>query len=285
MKRNEEIGTAKRSGLAASLAACLCLGFSVPPLAAQPTDKKPAQKCLTDLSAFHDQLRKDGYWLHGPGFGYGYPAYGYTYGEVAALPSSGAPAATGYWRARPGYEVRTLIASVDILAQRGQQQACEALLTMTRNIYTGYAADMREGGMARTDVPGWQRRQIAAAQPVTGNDAAFRSDQLIGTEVVNPQGEELGSVQDIVLSPQTSKIAYLVIGRGGIFGIDEKYVPVPWESFKATTGTNLLVLDSTKGNMTAAPQVKKDQFSSHDGFDQQSQKVDAYWRAHLSLAK
>lgn len=303
MKRNKETGTMKRSALATSLTAFFCFGF-VAPLFAAPapqtaavqkpapdakaaSNKQPAQKCLSDLRAFDSQIQKDGYWLHGSGYGYGYPLYGYGYGDRGTMPPAGSaginqPGTTTYWRARPGYEVRTLIASTNILAQRGEQQACEVLLSATRDIYKNYVADLRKVGAERADVAGWRHRKIAAAQPVTGGNTPFRSDQLVGTGVVNPQGEDLGSVDDIVMSPQTGKIAYLVIGRGGLFGINEKYVPVPWEDFKATTGTNLLVLDTTKSNMDAAPRVKEDQFSPRGDFGQQSQTVDDYWKVHLS---
>jgi len=65
------------------------------------------------------------------------------------------------------------------------------------------------------DLHGWRQEEIAGAQPVTNNSNSFRSDQLLGTDVQTLQNEALGSVGDLVLSPQTGKIAYLVIASSG----------------------------------------------------------------------
>jgi sporulation protein YlmC with PRC-barrel domain len=292
--------------LAASITTALCLSFAAPLLAAEPpkpttsekpsrdtsavTAAAPAQKCASDLKTFDGQMQKDGYWLHGSGYGYGYPlygygydyGYGYGYGEHGTLGSGGAPAVSGHGRARPGYEVRTLIASANILAESGQQQACEAILAATRDIYKTYSAELSKGGVPRADFAGWRRIQIDAAQPVTGVNTSYRTDQLIGADVVNSKGDDLGSVGDIVLSPKTGKFAYLVIGRGGLFGIGEKYVPVPWDHFEATAGANFLVLDTTKSSLDGAPRVKGNRSSSYVDFGQQSEKVDEYWKAHVS---
>ena len=287
----------KRSTLAGPVAAFLFLGFAAPLLAAEPaatgvasppaseknlSAAKPAEKCLSDLRAFDSQMEKDGYWLGGSGYGYGYPTDGFGYGYGYPRGGGLAPTTTGYQDVRPGYEVRTLVASANILAQHGQQQACEDVLATTSDTYKLYVADLRSGGLPMADVPSWRQQEIAAAQPVTSQNTSFRSDELLGTEVRNPQNEALGSVDDLVMSPQTGKIAYLVIARGGIFGIDEKYAPVPWEDFKITPGVNLLVLDITKGAMEAAPEVNHDQFATPGQFDQESRKVDAYWKAHRS---
>jgi sporulation protein YlmC with PRC-barrel domain len=288
----------KRTILAGSVAACFCLGLAGQLLAAEPpvtsttnhpspgeqnvSAIKPAAKCLSDLRAFDDQMEKDGYWRGGSRYGYGYPMGGFGYGDGYQMSGGLAPTATGYRDVRPGYEVRTLVASANILARHGQQQQCDDVLAATRSIYKLYVADLHARGVHTADVPGWRKQQIAAAQPVASAKISFRSDELVGTEVRNPENQALGSVDDLVTSPQTGKIAYLVIGRGGIFGIDEKYVPVPWADFKVTPNANLLVLDTTKGAMDVAPEVDHDQFATPSRFDQESQKVDAYWKTHLS---
>jgi len=117
---------------------------------------------------------------------------------------------------------------------------------------------------------------------VSAFDDAFRSNHLIGTEVDNPSNQDLGSVVDIILSPRTGKIAYLLIGRGGLFGLDEKYVPVPWKDFKIPPDTTLLILDTSERIMAAAPQVQDDQFSAQGDYGAKNPAVDEYWKAHSS---
>jgi sporulation protein YlmC with PRC-barrel domain len=287
----------KRSTLASSAAALFCLGFATPLFAAEPAVTgtasqspsvenkaaaiKPAEKCLTDLRAFDSQMDKDGYWLGGSGYGYGYPMAGYGLGPPMI---EGRTEATGigYLNARPGYELRTLVAAANILAQQGQQQPCEDVLATSRQVYKVYVADMHSGKMPIADAQSWREQQIAAAKPVTGTNTSLRSDELVGTEVRGPQNEALGSVDDLVMNSQTGKIAYVVIARGGIFGIDEKYVPVPWEDFKIAPNLKLLVLGTTKAVLDTAPQATKEQFSTTEQFEQVSQKVNAYWKTHLS---
>jgi sporulation protein YlmC with PRC-barrel domain len=300
----------KRSILISSAAVSLCIGVAAPLLAAEPpvsysvnhsspskknaSITKPAEKCLSDLSAFNSRMEKDGYWLGGSGGGFGYPmdglgyvGYGYTHptgGAATGYPAGGYPAgtSTGYHDVRSGYEVRSLLASANILARNGQQRQCEDMLATTRTVYNSYLADLHSRGVPMADVPSWRNQAIAAAQPVTSETTSFRSDELLDAPVRSRQDVALGSVDDIVISPQTGKIAYLVIARGGILGIGESYVPVPWEDFKIMPNVSLLVLDTTKSDLDAAPRVNKDQFSPSGHFDQQSQKVDAYWKAHLS---
>jgi sporulation protein YlmC with PRC-barrel domain len=281
----------KRSILLGSTAACFCLGVIVPLLAAPaPTHDPPpgmkalsasgpAAKCRSDVQAFNGQMEKDGYWLGGSGYEYDYPIGGMGYGEGYGYASADAP---GYRNAWPGYEIRILLASANILAQNGQQQACEGVLDTTRGIYKLYAADMHGRGLQPADASSWQRQQIAAAQPVTAETMTFRSDELLDTAVISPKDEALGSIQDLVMSPKTGKIAYLAVARGGLFGFDKKYVPVPWAAFKTTQDVSFLVLDANKATMDAAPEVSYDETLTPAQFDKHSQEVDAYWKTHLT---
>ena len=99
---------------------------------------------------------------------------------------------------------------------------------------------------------------------------------MLGTDVRNPQNEALGSVDDVVSSPQTGEIAYLLIARGGwLFGMGEQHIAVPWGAFEVAPNATLLVLDATASVMDAAPQVSSADFTAPG---QQSQEVDDYWK-------
>jgi hypothetical protein len=242
----------------------------------------PIEKCFAHLRTFSAAMRKQGYWMegadYGSGLGYGYPIgiYGYGYG--------GGLGGGYYGNARPGYEVRTLLASARILALNGQGALCETVLAATRAAYDRYLAELRAAGFTPKDHPDFRQQQIATAQPVIDMGGAFRSDQLIDVDIVNPRNETLGSAHDLIISPVTGKIAYVVVARGGLFGIDESYTPVPWKDFKASPNAGLLVLDTTKPVLEAAPQGRERAFTKEGGFVTKSQQVDTYWSGHVTLA-
>ncbi|WMJ72951.1 PRC-barrel domain-containing protein [Cytophagaceae bacterium ABcell3] len=55
---------------------------------------------------------------------------------------------------------------------------------------------------------------------------------VIGDKVYNPEGEELGCVRDMLIDPETGKIAYGVLTfRGCSDGGDVKKFAVPYEAF------------------------------------------------------
>jgi len=280
------------------IAACLYVALTGPVLAAPAANAdaaatpvtgtdtalaKSADACRSDLKNFTQQMTKGGYWVADDADSLGYPVGAPGEGMDGRTTSeSGVQArGPGYFSGRPGYELRVLMASANILSRHGQQQPCEDVLTATRELYKIYLLDLQRAGVTPVDLPGWRQRQIAAAIPVKESNIAFRSDELLGVEVQSPDGVALGSVDDLALNPETGKLGYLVIARGGFFGFDETRIPIPWDDFKAAPNASLLVLDTTKSVLEAAPHVSKNAFTVGASPDSDSQKVDAYWKANL----
>ena len=75
----------------------------------------------------------------------------------------------------------------------------------------------------------------------------IRVRDLLGCQVINPQSEDLGKIEDIVFNAETGKIGYGILGHGGVMGVGTKYLPTPWTTLR-------LVLKGTKtanGTMAA----------------------------------
>jgi len=86
-----------------------------------------------------------------------------------------------------------------------------------------------------------------------------RAKDLIGSKVVNDKGEQLGTIADVVLTPDRGGVNYLVLAHGsGTWGIGDKYFAVPWSQFGVRPGERLLVLTGiSKADLDRAPGFDK----------------------------
>jgi sporulation protein YlmC with PRC-barrel domain len=81
---------------------------------------------------------------------------------------------------------------------------------------------------------------------------------LKGTKVVNSAGEDLGSIEEIMLHTDTGDAAYAVLSFGGFLGIGDKLFAVPWRAMTVDTAHERIVLDVPRERLENAPGFDKD---------------------------
>lgn len=87
--------------------------------------------------------------------------------------------------------------------------------------------------------------------------ALMGANTLIGDDVYNTSGENLGDIKEIMLDIQTGKVAYAVLSFGGFLGVGEKLFAVPWNALTLDTENKGFVLSITKEQLKAAPGFDK----------------------------
>lgn len=120
------------------------------------------------------------------------------------------------------------------------------------------------GAAVNNEAPPADNRQapLTDRTPPMGQTAAFnpaleKANELIGAKVVNGTGEKLGTVEDIVLTPDHKGVSYVVLSHGGVWGWGGKLFAVPWSEFEVRAQDNVLVLSN----------VKPDDLKNAKGFD------------------
>jgi sporulation protein YlmC with PRC-barrel domain len=74
----------------------------------------------------------------------------------------------------------------------------------------------------------------SAAEPAGHPKARLVSsiDDVVGLAIQGAEGKQLGVVEDLVLDSLDGSIDFLVVGEGGVLGIGEEQLLLPYESFK-----------------------------------------------------
>jgi len=87
----------------------------------------------------------------------------------------------------------------------------------------------------------------------------WRASKVLDASLKSPRDESLGDVEDLLLDREY-RAAFAIIGHGGVLGIGESYIPVPWSKLrfnhKPESTALSAVIDRTKDQLEKAPLVK-----------------------------
>jgi sporulation protein YlmC with PRC-barrel domain len=82
---------------------------------------------------------------------------------------------------------------------------------------------------------------------------------LLGSDVKNPQGQDVGDLKQLMLDPHTGRVMYAVVAMGGFLGMGEKTVVVPWNALEVVRNGKSLVLNVSPQMLQHAPAYEKGQ--------------------------
>ena len=82
--------------------------------------------------------------------------------------------------------------------------------------------------------------------------------EVVGRKVINPQGEHLGKVEEVMLDTAPGRIAYAVLSFGGFLGIGDKLFAVPWNALHYDPQEEAFVLRADKKFLENAPGFDKE---------------------------
>jgi sporulation protein YlmC with PRC-barrel domain len=85
------------------------------------------------------------------------------------------------------------------------------------------------------------------------------SDKVEGTSVYNRAGEKLGTVKNFMVGKRNGRVEYAVLSFGGLFGMGERYHPLPWNTLDYDTDKGGFVVDIDKEKLESGPSFEPGQ--------------------------
>jgi len=87
-----------------------------------------------------------------------------------------------------------------------------------------------------------------------------RATKLIGSDVRNAQGENLGEIKDLIVDVNSERVYYAVLSFGGFLGLGDKLFAYPVRAFSQAADNDKVILNVDKAKLKAAPGFEKDRY-------------------------
>jgi sporulation protein YlmC with PRC-barrel domain len=87
----------------------------------------------------------------------------------------------------------------------------------------------------------------------------YRAEKLKGMKVRNPEGEDLGTIEDLVLDLESHRLRYAALSYGGFLGVGDKLFAIPIEALrlKHEGDKSYFIADIDKETLKNAPGFAK----------------------------
>ncbi|HEX3139702.1 MAG TPA: PRC-barrel domain-containing protein [Rhizobacter sp.] len=105
--------------------------------------------------------------------------------------------------------------------------------------------------------------------------SCISSNKVEGTPVYNPNGDKLGSIDDLVIDKRSGHVRYAALEFGGFLGMGTDRYPLPWDMLTYDTGLDGYVVPLQKDQLEKAPHYERD--ASPEWSDEYGRKVNDYY--------
>ena len=83
----------------------------------------------------------------------------------------------------------------------------------------------------------------------------LRMSDIRSKDLMSKDGQEIGKVNDLIMDTRSGRIAFVVVTFGGVLGIGEDKVPVPWPVFDVNSEGRLYAVTVDKEMIRSAPHL------------------------------
>jgi hypothetical protein len=101
------------------------------------------------------------------------------------------------------------------------------------------------------------------------------SDKVEGTAVKRSNGEHLGEIRRLMIDKASGQVAYAVVTFGGLFGVGERYYPVPWSRLRFNATLDGYELDIGDSDLATAPHFTDE--TVYDWSRAEGQRLDGFY--------
>ncbi|ATQ66994.1 MULTISPECIES: PRC-barrel domain-containing protein [Methylosinus] len=90
------------------------------------------------------------------------------------------------------------------------------------------------------------------------------SQDLEGVTVFDPNGDEIGEIDHLMIDCVSGRVRYAVMAFGGFLGLGHSHYPLPWSSLTYDRERGAFVADVTEQQLHDAPEFSDDSWSDRE---------------------